>query len=345
SPAMSTIATLFWLEARRSAWVLYGALVGLVLFALVLLALPPVVTGLDVVGIPTESEEDGGGAFEMHRESDATGESRSFRFSRSWGGGDADEEPAAQPPSTPPKHEDEDAILDLELPDELQLAFRPRQAATAIAAMFLAAAVLLGFFVSHLREADRGEMVILYQSPVSPETQLAARFLFMSGAACLVFASVLGIYWFVQASQSLSPTTPIVEGFGASASVHWRALVLASAITQILPASAFILLFVQMQNAYDLLGGQRLVGMVLLLAGLVASVFTYDRLVTAAPEGARVISVVRVEAQPMLDALVTNFDPARYRYDMPLTFIAAAAAITALMLALSARVFREVEWS
>ncbi|MCP4039902.1 MAG: hypothetical protein GY733_23355, partial [bacterium] len=77
---MSTLATLFWLEARRSAWVLYGALAGLVLFALVLLALPAVVTGLDVVGIPTESEEDGGGAFEMHRESDATGESRSFRF-------------------------------------------------------------------------------------------------------------------------------------------------------------------------------------------------------------------------------------------------------------------------
>ena len=43
---MNVLATLLWLEYKRTAWVIYGALIGLALFAVVLLSLPGVVTGL-----------------------------------------------------------------------------------------------------------------------------------------------------------------------------------------------------------------------------------------------------------------------------------------------------------
>jgi len=336
---MNLLTTLLWLEWRRTAWVFYAAAVALALYTLTLLALPGVVTGPDLLGIPQAgqpADPDTQTTFEMRQEADADGEQRNLRFSRHWAFGSASQ-------ATPTQGAD--TRVDFELPDELQLAFRPRQATTLIGALFLSAAMLLGFLIAYMREADRREMVILYQSPVSPETLLAARFVFMSLASCLVFLAALAIYAAVQRSQSLAPGAPILEGFGTNVTLHWGRLWLASATTQVLPTAAFILLFVQMHNAYDLLGGQRLAGTILVLAGLVASVFSYDRLVTTAAAQTPSLTIVAVEGQPALDELGRIFDPTRYHYDLPLAFIATALALTLLMWGLATRVFREVEWS
>ena len=143
--------------------------------------------------------------------------------------------------------------------------------------MFLAAATLLGLFVAHLREAERGEMTLHYQSPVAAETQLGVRFLFSAAVVVSVFVAALAIYAGLQNLQSLSPTFPVAEGFGRTVRVEWSHWILVVTATQILPAAAYILLFVQIQNAYALLGGGRLAGFVTLLAGLAASLLCFER--------------------------------------------------------------------
>ncbi|MDP6981285.1 MAG: hypothetical protein QF570_22215, partial [Myxococcota bacterium] len=313
---MNALRCLFWYETRRNAWVLYGAAAGLVMFAFVLILLPGVLTGADIVGIPEAGEapdpnrsgeiriessrDEGGGSFI----------SRSFEWTFGTSPDPSDEE-TADDASTGAREPMTDSSSTFELPDELQFALRPRQAATFIAAMFLSAATLLGFFIAHVREADRGEMTIHYQSPVAPEAQLCARFAFMAGASLAVFTAAMLVYDVVQASQSLAAALPVAEGLGAYAEIRWGNLVLASAITQVLPAAAFILLFVQLQNAYGLLGGQRLAGFVVLIAGLTTSLFCYERFGRAGVEGESVLPIIAVREQPTLDVAIGNFDLTR----------------------------------
>ena len=97
---MNPLPTLLWLEFKRTAWVIYAALLGLALFAFILLALPGVLTGLDVLNLPvagtaTGSEQEcvppdcpsaGRSNVQLSRESSAHGSSFSWSFSRSWGG-------------------------------------------------------------------------------------------------------------------------------------------------------------------------------------------------------------------------------------------------------------------
>ncbi len=339
---MNAVLTLLWYETRRNAWVFYGAVVGLAVFTLFLFALPGAITGADMVGIPEEGEERDP-RVQSRIEIESSNEEEDGSFSRSifeWSFDssrnaeeEAGEEDGALPSGT------------YDLPDELQFAFRPRQPAAIAGAMLLAAATLLGLFVAHMREADRGEMALHYQSPVPAEAQLAVRFLFASGAALGVILAALAIYLAIQSSQNLSASFPFAEGLGSTARIEWGNLVLASTLTQILPAAAFILLFVQIQNAYGLLGGGRLAGIVILLAGLSTSVFCYARFVLAAPEGAEALPIVAVTQLPVLGDVVSGFDLSRFRYEVPLEFLFVAALVTALMLAFAARIFREVEWS
>ncbi len=349
---MKLYGCLFWYEARRNAWVFYGAALGLAMFALFLVLLPGVLTGADIVGIPEAGEPPDPNRSTHVRIESGQDESGGSFFSRSFewtfgSGTDPSEKPTGTDTSSPSPGEDQSSNTSstFDLPDELQFAFRPRQAATLIAAMFLSAATLLGFFIAHVREADRGEMTLHYQSPVPPEVQLSARFVFMTGASMGVFAATLLVYFIIQASQSLAPALPVAEGLGAYANIRWGNFVLASAATQLMPTAAFILLFVQLQNAYGLLGGQRLAGFVVLIAGLATSLVCYDRFGRVTEETSSLLPVVTVRAQPTLDIALGNFDIARLRYDVPFEFLVVGAIATVVMLVVAARIFREVEWS
>ncbi|MBW2391315.1 MAG: hypothetical protein JRG89_23225 [Deltaproteobacteria bacterium] len=351
---MNVLATLLWLEYKRTAWVAYGTLVGLALYALVLLSLPAVVTGLDVLnlpvaGTPTEDcqppdcEPSGQSRVEMRRESNGGNSSFNWSFSKTWG-----EEQAVDSQSGSPTQDEAMGVpsgTEIPVPEELQLAFRPRQALTAAAILVLTGVMLLGFWISHYREADRGEMVMLYQSPVSGQTQLSLRFLYMSAAATAVLGAVLAIYWLVQTSQSLAPLAPLAEGFGGRVSIHWGSLALATLATHIVPNVGFILLFIQIHNAYDLLGGQRLAGLVITLAALSLSVSAFAWAAVDPESSSAVLRLVSIESTPTLDSMASDFEPGRYRIDMPMSVIAMGAGVSFLMLACSTRIWREVEWS
>lgn len=353
---MNVLATLLWLEYKRTAWVVYGALIGLALFALVLLSLPGVVTGPDLLNLPVTGTEDdcqspdcepsGHSSLQMSRESSDENSTFSWSFSRTWG------DESAIDPGIGPAAEDEAegeaaaSVIEVPIPEELQLAFRPRQAVTAATAMGLTGLMLFGFWIAHYREADRGEMVMLCQSPVSGDAQLALRFFCMGGAAAVFLIAVLATYWIVQTSQSYAPLAPIAEVLGSRIYIHWGSLALVTLTTQILPSAAFILLFIQLQNAYSLLGGQRLVGWVLTLAALSLSAGSFFWVTSLDPEASSaLLRIVSVERNPTLDSMVGNFQPDRYRIDVPVEFIALGAGVSALMLILSGRIWREVEWS
>ena len=100
-----------------------------------------------------------------------------------------------------------------------------------------------------------------------------------------------------------------------------------------------------MQKAYDLLGGKRLVGFVLVVSALVASMGTFFRSALEPEPTGGVLRVVSVVSNPTLDTVVSNFSPSYYQIDVPLEIIAIGAGVTALMLILSGRIWREVEWS
>ena len=332
---MNAVACLVWYEARRNAWVLQGAIVGLICFAGFLWLLPDVWTGADLAGIPT-GDEDRDPRFQSRIEIDSEQSedggvfsSRHFEWSF-----DSTRDPTGQPE---PAGSSASGSTRFDLPDELQFAFRPRQPAALIGAMFLAAATLLGLFVAHLREAERGEMTLHYQSPVAAETQLGVRFLFSAAVVVSVFVAALAIYAGLQNLQSLSPTFPVAEGFGRTVRVEWSHWILVVTATQILPAAAYILLFVQIQNAYALL--------VTLLAGLAASLLCFERWGLAASEAAARLPLVRVSQAPRLVEPVTDFDLDRFRYDVPVDFVVVGALATLVMLALASRIFREAEWS
>lgn len=364
---MNPMATLLWLEFKRSAWVIYGALIGLVLFALVLVSLPGVVTGLDALNLPSAGvastvdpaceppncKQSGHSSVQLSQSNSESNSSFQWSFSRTWG------DPSQPEPGVENKNPDLDdttampgaapgtdpSVVQVPIPEELQLAFRPRQAITAATAFVLTGLMLLGFWISQSREADRGELVILYQSPVSGETQLSLRFLYMAGTATAVLVLVLAIYWIVQISQSQAPQAPIVEAFGARVYVHWDNLILTALATSILPNTAFALLFIQMQNAYDLLGGKRLIGFVLVLTALVLSMRSFFKAALDPQPAGAVLQLVSVVSNPTLDTVVSDFAPGQFRIDVPLEWIAIGAGVTFLMLILSARVWREVEWS
>lgn len=353
---MKAVTTLLWYEARRNAWVIYGASAGLVAFTLVLLLLPNAVSGLDLLGVPEPGEEPAPGnrsRFSISKQEQANGavtSSRRFEWSFGFGADEGQQGDEVAVPATPedPAPEATDPARSpslVKIPDELQVAFRPRQAATLMGAMLLAAATLLALFVAHVREADAGEMTLHYQSPVAPEAQLAIRLAFLAGLASLVFAGAVAIHALVQTSQSLSPGFPIAEGLGSIARVDWTNVVLASVTTQILPTAAFILLFVQVQNAFDLFGGARLAGFVLAIAGFLLALVSYEVFVSLAVEGGPALSIIDVEGQPRLSAAIIDFDLTRFRYEVPLPFIAAGLLAAFAMWFVAARIFREVEWS
>ncbi len=329
---MNPLSTLLWLEFKRSSWVIYAALLGLALFAFILLALPGVLTGLDVLNLP-----EAGAAPGSERET-----SFSWSFSGSWGGelkaGDTDV-PLAPATETPPG---EPSVVQVPIPEEFQVAFRPRQAVTAATTVGLTGLMLLGFWLGHSREADRGEIVMLYQSPVSGGTQLCLRFFYMAGTAAIALLCVLAIYWTVQISQSLAPLAPIVEALGARVQLHWGSLSLTVLCTVILPNTAFALLFVQMQNAYDLLGGKRLIGFVLVVTALVLSAGSFFRTVFDPEASGAVLHVVSVVNSSSLE---TAMAAGQYRFDVPIEVLVISAGASAVMLILAARIWREVEWS
>ena len=357
---MNALPTLLWLEFKRTAWVIYASLIGLAVFALILLSLPGVVTGLDVMNLPlassiTESETDcippdcvssGRSSARMSRESRDGSSSFSWSFSRTWG---SESEPGSGPPVALAQVDDDPtaapSVIPVAIPEELQIAIRPRQAVTAATTVGLTGLMLLGFWISHAREADRGEMVMLYQSPVSGEIQLSIRFLYMGGTATVALLMVLAIYWTVQTSQSLAPLAPIVEAFGARVHLHWGSLALTVLTTCILPNTAFALLFIQMRNAYDLLGGRRLIGFVLVLSALALSARSLFRAALDPEPPGAVLHVMSVVSNPTLDTVVPDFAPGQLRLDVPLEVIAMGAGISILMLVLSGRIWREVEWS
>jgi hypothetical protein len=353
---MNPLPTLLWLEFKRTAWVIYAALLGLALFAFILLALPGVLTGLDVLNLPvagtaTGSEQEcvppdcpssGRSNVQLSRESSAHGSSFSWSFSRSWGGNPDARDPDPPRDAATGTSAGQPSVVPVPIPEEFQVAFRPRQAVTVATGIGLTGLMLLGFWLGHSREADRGEMVMLYQSPVSGQTQLALRFFYMAGSAAIALLCVLAIYWMVQISQSLAPLAPMIEALGARVHLHWGSLILTLLCTWILPNTAFALLFIQMQNAYDLLGGKRLIGFVLVLTGLVSSAEAFFRTVFDPETSGAVLHVVSVVNNPSLDsALVAS----QYRFDVPLEVIVVSAGASVLMLILAARIWREVEWS
>ncbi|MCP4036308.1 MAG: hypothetical protein GY733_05170 [bacterium] len=353
---MNAAATLLWLEHKRAAWVVYAALVAVALFAFVLLSLPNVVTGLDVLNVPVTGEEQdclppdcrppGHSSMQMHRESGNGTSAFSWSFSKTWESAPTQEPQEPDVDARPPHNSaTRPSSIQVPIPEELQIAFRPRQAVTAATAMGMTALMLLGFWIAHYREADRREMVMLYQSPVSGEVQLALRFLYMGGATSLALLAVLAAYWVVQTSQSAAPLAPIVEALGGRAHIHWGSLALALLTTGILPGTAFVLLYVQMQNAYDLLGGQRLVGLVLVLTALSLGTSAALWAMLDPESSSALLRIVSVESNASLDTLVNDFEPGRYRIEIPIEIIALGAGATLAMLALSGRIWREVEWS
>jgi len=58
-----------------------------------------------------------------------------------------------------------------------------------------------------------------------------------------------------------------------------------------------------------------------------------------------VLRLVSIESNPTLDSMLSDFEPGRYRIDMPMSVIAMGTGVSFLMLAFSARIWREVEWS
>ena len=334
---MNTIRTLLWLEIKRASWVLYGAAVATVLFAIVLYSIPGSTTGLDLVNIPVSGEEQdasGQAQMEIEHEENEGGSSFSWSFSKSWG-----DEPDASAQRT----QASDPSIPVRVPDELQFAFRARQFVTVATSIFIPALMLLGFWIGYAREADRGDMVTLYQSPVSGSLQIFVRFLFMSFSMLGVSLAVIAIYWVLQKSQSLSPLAPLAEALGGHADIHWGSLIVAGFVTMSVPNAAFVLLFVQMQNAYDLLGGQRLVGLILVLVSTVAFFVSFFG---GSPEpGSTVLQIVSIESNAILDSVIDTTGREGYRMEIALADLMWSAGVSAVMLILSGRIWDEVEWS
>jgi hypothetical protein len=336
---MSAIQTLLWLEFKRSSWVLYGAAIAITMFAAVLFSTSGSTTALDMLNVPAVGEADEGtGESQIQMESEENENGSSFRwsFNRTFGG-----EPAPAPPTNQAAKNSQSGSM--AVPEELQFAFRIRQFLTVCASFFIPGLMALGFWVSYSREADRGDMVLLYQSPVSGDVQVLVRFVFVSASMSAAALGIIAIYWFLQTSQSLSPTAPLLEALGGHADIHWDNLLLTGLIAGTLPNAAFILLYVQMQNAYDLLGGQRLVAMVLILASIVA-VFVQFPGASPALE-TDVLQILTFESNPVLDAVIDIESQDQYRIEVSVVTLAFNLALTALMLFLSGRIWREVEWS
>ena len=353
---MNTLRTLLWLEWMRTSWVIYGAAVGIALFALVILALPGVTTGFDMLNIPVSGTQTdcvppdcnpGETRIETHSAESEAGSSSSWSFSRTCGGGAASQrEPSGQPRANDPSQSAGATTVPVAVPENLQAAIRLRQFVTLSTNFVIPTLMLLCFWIAYTRESDRGEAVMMYQSPVSGEMQLIARFLYISAAGALASATIIGVYWAVQKSQSLAPAMPIVEALDVRATIHWGNLMLVGATTLLLPNAAFILFFVQMQNAYDLLGGQRLVAFVLIVAPL----FLFVVAIAGEPEAAQETStsalrVLSVDSNPTLDGMIQGFDPSRYRIEVETRTIMLNVIFTALFLIVSGRIWREVEWS
>lgn len=349
---MKAIETLLWLEVKRASWVLYGAAIAMTLFGLVLVSLPGKTTGLEMLNVPSEQdatscvppdcEDRGRTQVEIERQEDEGGSSFHWSFSRRWG----DETgPGVDDPTraTPPPATAGSQTIPVAVPEELQFAARPRQFLTVMASVLIPTLMLLGFWIAYSREADRGDMVMLYQSPISGDVQLFVRFVFMSVAMSAVALATIAIYWIVQTTQSLPALAPVVEVLGGRANLHWGSLILAGLVTGTLPNAAFVLLFIQMQNAYGLLGGQRLAAMVLILVSVVAffvSMFGGD----PAP-GTRVLEIVSIESNSAIDSVFGGAGANQYRLDITVETLAVAATLTVVMQWLAGRIWREVEWS
>ena len=130
------------------------------------------------------------------------------------------------------------------------------------------AILLLGFFVTHYRESDSGEIALLYQTPISGDLQLWVRFGFMILCVGAINDVVLGYYWVLQRSQGLEFFGPVAAGLGHTYQLDWINITLIGILLFAFPIAAFILLFCQVQNAYGLLNRRRLAGLVLVIASL-----------------------------------------------------------------------------
>lgn len=336
---MNAIQTLLWLEFKRSSWVLYGAAIAMALFAVVLFSTPGSTTALDMMNVPATGKADEGtgqSQFQMESETNEGGSSVSWSFNRTFGG-----EPVPAPPTNQAAQIGQSGSM--AVPEEMQFAFRIRQFLTVCASFFIPGLMALGFWISYAREADRADMVLLYQSPVSGDVQLLVRFVFVTVSMSAAALGIIAIYWFLQTSQSLSPVAPLLEALGGHADIHWDNLLLTGLIAGTLPNAAFILLYVQMQNAYDLLGGQRLVAMILVLASIVG---VFVQFFGGSPAvGSDVLQILTFESNPVLDAVIDIENQDQYRVEVSIVTLAVNAALTVLMLFLSGRIWREVEWS
>lgn len=351
---MNALSTLLWLEVKRTAWVLYGTAVGLVLFTMVLLALPGVSTGLDALNIPVQGEEQcvppdctpsGNTRFESTSETDGEDSSFSFQFSKSWGD---EPEPVAPNDQASPAGvagQGQPTAIKVPIPEELQMALRPRQIATFTAALGIVSLMLLCFLVAHSREADGDEMSLLYQSPVSGDYQLWVRFAYMSVSALLAIIAVIAIYWSVQVSQSFAPLAPVVEAFGGRVHIQWANFGLACLVVQVIPGAAFALLYVQSQNAYNLMGGQRQMGLVLILTAISIHLSVWTAYAPEAESTGSLLQIVSVESTNALNTAIDNFNPSTYTIEIGAATLGLSAAISALMLFIAGRIWREVEWS
>jgi hypothetical protein len=220
-----------------------------------------------------------------------------------------------------------------------------RQLAVVVVCQGLGIILLLGFMVIHYRESESGEIAMLYQSPIPGDLQLWTRFGYMVCAIGAVFDVVLLFYWALQRSQGRDFFGPIVGALGYQYQLDWINVFLIGMVLFVLPISAFILLFCQVQNAYALLNHRRISGVVLVIASIQAVVLSMGWVIERWNDSPIWIRIVHVPSLGGMEAALNPADPETFFFRAPVEVLAVSLFMTGLMMALAGRIWKEVEWS
>ncbi len=297
---MNALATMVWLEWKKSGWLLIGTILLLLLIAPLISKIPE----------PAASEIQAG----------TTGSSGGRTTSSSVMTG---------------------STIDLDGSIEIH----GRQLAVIFVCQGLGILLLLGFLVIHYRESESGEIAMLYQSPIPGDLQLWTRFGFMVCAIGAVFDVVLLFYWGLQRSQGREFFGPIVGALGYQYQLDWINVFLIGMVLFVLPISAFILLFCQVQNAYGLLNHRRISGVVLVIASIQAVVLSMSWVLERWNESPIWIRIVHVRNLGGLEAALDPADPEAFFFRAPVEVLAVSLFMTGVMMVLAGRIWKEVEWS
>lgn len=334
---MKTLQTLLWLEFKKSAWLLVGMLLFFCLIVPLIARIPESAARPTATAAATAPPDAGCPDGDCQDEPGVIEEEDDGPFAFSWSGNLDWSSNTGGSASSGSTGDDVEGLSN-------QIDIRGRQFAVLFVCGMLGSLLLLGFLVIHYRESESGEIALLYQAPISGDLQLWIRFGFMVVAVGALLDIVIGSYWGLQRWQGLDFFGPMVGGFGYEYQLDWINVMLIGMTLFVLPISAFILLFCQVQNAYGLLNRRRLSGVVLIIASIQAILLSMSWVIRRWSESPISIRIIHVRTRAGVGA-ANPADPENFLFQAPVEVLLVSLFMAVLMMVLAGRVWKEVEWS